>query len=151
LRITKKKVGRPIIDKEVMSAAERQQRRRDKKKQELKRHETTIYNRGFVTQKGSIFGSIFAREGENITEVVDIDQFIEELRQCHKAAFDSKSANALISPATFDPEQADSTYRGLENITHVWGIWLDNDGGDLSWREFQKKFPDLQMVCMNTW
>lgn len=151
LKITKKQVGRPTIGKKAMSGAERMQRSKKKKEQELLCDETTIYNRGSVTQMGSIFGSIYACEGEQLTHVADTNQFINELRQCHQEAFDSKNANALISPAVFDPDKSDGTSRGLDNITQLWGIWLDNDGGDLSWREFHKKFPDLQMVCMNTW
>ncbi len=151
-KVTVKLNGRPPIGAVAMSPAERQKRRRDKMRDDLICHESTLSNSGFVTSpQATIFGSIFASTGEAITDVADIDTFISELRGCHGDVFDDKHQNALISPAAFDPAKSANTSRGIENITHIWGIWLDNDGGDLSWREFQKKFPDLRMVCMNTW
>jgi hypothetical protein len=152
VKATKKRNGRPPIGDRAMSPAERQKRHRDQKLQELRCHESTIYYSSFVTSpQATIFGSIYASTGEAITDVTDIDSFINELEGCHADEFDDKHNNALISPAAFDPDKSANTSRGIENITHIWGIWLDNDGGDLSWREFQKKFPDLRMVCMNTW
>jgi hypothetical protein len=59
--------------------------------------------------------------------------------------------NALISPAIFDPTLSDETKRGLENIRAIWGIWLDNDGGDLTFREFARLFPRLRMVIVNSY
>jgi hypothetical protein len=152
VKVTQKKVGRPAIGNVAMSAAERVRKYREGKRRELACNETPISYSSFVTPtRGTIFASIYAKDGGQITEITDVGEFISELRQCHGDAFDSKDANGLISPAIFDPDKSPDTSRGLGNITHVWGIWLDNDGGDLSWREFQKKFPDLQMVCMNTW
>ncbi len=151
-KATIKRNGRPPVGAVAMSSAERQKRSRDKKLHDLTCHESTLSNSGFVTSpQATIFGSIFAITGEAITDVADVDSFISELRGCHGDVFDDKHKNALISPAAFDPDKSANTSRGIENITHIWGIWLDNDGGDLSWREFQKKFPDLRMVCMNTW
>ena len=43
----------------------------------------------------------------------------------------AKEMNGLISPSIFDPSLSDDTSRGLANIRAIWGIWLDNDGGDL--------------------
>ena len=34
---------------------------------------------------------------------------------------------------------------------HVWGIWLDNDGGDLTHQEFARLFPRLRMVICNSY
>lgn len=151
LRITKKVQGRPKIGKKALSGAEKTKRCRDKKKKEMRCNESTLYTGSLVTSKGSIFSSIYSSQGETITADLNSDQFINELRDCHFRLFENKEANALYSSAVFDPDKSDETDRGINNITHLWGIWLDNDGGDLSWREFQRMFPDLRMVCMNTW
>jgi hypothetical protein len=36
-----------------------------------------------------------------------------------------------------------TTGRGLANITAIWGVCMDNDGGDLSAEEFAAMFPHL--------
>lgn len=151
LKVTKKKAGRPAIGDSAMSSAERVRRHREHKKRQLRCNENAIRDRDFVTVFGSLFGSIYARQGEVLNEVADSDDFIEQLHECHQQSFDAKNKNGLISPAVFDPDVSEDTSRGLENITHLWGVWLDNDGGDLPWQEFQRTFPDLKMVCMNTW
>jgi hypothetical protein len=38
----------------------------------------------------------------------------------------------------------------LANITAIWGVWMDNDGGDLSAEEFAAMFPHLMMVIHNS-
>jgi hypothetical protein len=40
--------------------------------------------------------------------------------------------------------------RSLANITAIHGVFMDNDGGDLSIDEFAAMFPILQMVICNT-
>ena len=66
-------------------------------------------------------------------------------------AYESKEMNGLISPSIFDPTLADDTSRGLANIRAIWGIWLDNDGGDLSADEFARLFPRLRMAIFNSY
>ncbi|KMO27883.1 hypothetical protein VQ02_32395 [Methylobacterium variabile] len=56
----------------------------------------------------------------------------------------------MFSPAHFEPTKAAETDRGLGNITHLRGIWLDNDGGDLDHAEFAALFPYLRVVAWNT-
>ena len=46
----------------------------------------------------------------------------------------------MIAPACFDPDASDETSRGLDNVRHIRGIWLDNDGGDLTYQEFADCF-----------
>jgi len=48
-----------------------------------------------TSPQATIFGSIYANTGEAITDVVDIDTFISELKGCHGDAFDDKHKNAL--------------------------------------------------------
>lgn len=56
-----------------------------------------------------------------------------------------------ISPAIFDPALSEETKRGLDNIRAVWGVWLDNDGGDLSPDQFARLFPRLRMAIFNSY
>lgn len=58
---------------------------------------------------------------------------------------------ALIEVSTFNPDVVPDTNRGLDNIQHVRGIWLDNDGGDLTPQEYARLFPYLRIVVWNTY
>jgi hypothetical protein len=51
-----------------------------------------------------------------------------------------EGVSGLFSPAHFGADKAAGTCRGLTDITHLRGIWLDNGGGDLSHQEFAS-FP----------
>jgi hypothetical protein len=44
----------------------------------------------------------------------------------------------------------EKTSRGLGNIRHLRGIWLDNDGGDLTREAFASLLPRLRVVAWNT-
>ena len=77
----------------------------------------------------------------------------EALMQELKAATEfetGKHDNILISPAEFDASSATETKRGLANVRSVYGIWLDNDGGDLSPDGFRELFPDLWFAAYST-
>jgi hypothetical protein len=100
---------------------------------------------------GTVFASIFHAEPLDLFPLDDTEAFIDGLRYFHQFAYPSKKANGLISPAIFDPSLAEETMRGLANIRAVWGIWLDNDGGDLTHEEFVRLFPRLRMVIMNSY
>src|SRR5262249_9658065 len=81
----------------------------------------------------------------------DIETFVAGLRWWHQFSYEHKEANGLISPAIFDPSLSEETSRGLANVGAIWGIWLDNDGGDLSHEEFARLFPRLRMVITNSY
>ena len=95
--------------------------------------------------------SIFHAEPLEFFPLDDIEAFIDGLRYFHSSWSSSKHANGLISPAIFDPTLSDETSRGLANIRSMWGIWLDNDGGDLSPDVFARLFPRLRMVIVNSY
>lgn len=101
---------------------------------------------------GTAYGSIYDRDPLLHLDAEDDNSFIALLRQLHHRNLPSKEANFLFSPAHFDPYRAGvDTKRGLANVRHVRGIWLDNDGGDLSHNEFARLFPTLRMVAWNTY
>jgi hypothetical protein len=100
---------------------------------------------------GTIFTSIFASRPFDFMPLDDADTVIEGLRHFHINQFENKQDNALISPAIFDPDLSEDTQRGLDNIRAVWGIWLDNDGGDLPPDEFARLFPRLRMAIFNSY
>jgi hypothetical protein len=101
---------------------------------------------------GTAFGSIYDRDPLLHLGVADDAAFISLLRDLHRRKLPSKNENFLFSPAHFDPDRAGvDTRRGLANVRHVRGIWLDNDGGDLSHKEFARLFPALRVVAWNTY
>lgn len=85
-----------------------------------------------------------------VVEYRDNRQLIDFLAEAAERVVLDKKANRLISPAIFNAALSEDTKRGLANIEHVNGVWLDNDGGDLSWQEFRAIFPTLHMVAFNT-
>lgn len=100
---------------------------------------------------GTVFASIFDAKPFDFMPRPDIESFVAGLREFHARAIPSKEQNALISPAIFDPDLAVETSRGTDNIRALWGIWLDNDGGDLSHQEFARLFPQLRMAIFNSY
>jgi hypothetical protein len=75
--------------------------------------------------------------------------FIWFLRDLHSRNI-AKPDAGLCSPAEFEQKANVSTGRGLSNITAIHGVFLDNDGGDLSPDEFAAMFPHLMMVVHNS-
>jgi hypothetical protein len=100
---------------------------------------------------GTLFASVGRARPFDFFPLDDIDTFIEGLRYFHQFEYERKEANGLISAAIFDPALSDETKRGLANIRACWGIWLDNDGGDLTHQEFARLFPRLRMVICNSY
>lgn len=100
---------------------------------------------------GTVFSSIFQAEPLDFYPLDDVETFIAGLRWWHQFSYNSKQGNGLISPAVFDPSLSDETSRGLANIRAIWGIWLDNDGGDLTHQEFARLFPRLRIVVINSY
>ena len=98
---------------------------------------------------GTVFASIYASAPLDHVDYEDDDAFIAGLRALHERVI-AKEEAGLFSPAHFDPAKAAETGRGLDNITHLRGIWLDNDGGDLTHAAFADLFPYLRIVVWNT-
>jgi hypothetical protein len=88
------------------------------------------------------------------------DDFIGLLRSLASARVAEKKDNALISPSIFDPHLAvvandlnvygKPKKRARVNVVSAIGIWLDNDGGDMSIEEFVNLFPQLRIVIYNS-
>ena len=99
---------------------------------------------------GTVFASIYHAKPLDFFPLDDLEAFVDGLRYFHQFTYERKEANGLISPSIFDPSLSDETSRGLANIRAIWGIWLDNDGGDLTHQEFARLFPRLRMVITNS-
>jgi hypothetical protein len=88
---------------------------------------------------------------------MSVDAFIADLRTMSHLVHARKEDNRLISPSIFDPELAarangeKATKRGRINVVSSVGIWLDNDGGDLSVDEFVDLFPHYRIVVYNSY
>ncbi|TXN17200.1 hypothetical protein FV219_00810 [Methylobacterium sp. WL122] len=98
---------------------------------------------------GTVFLSTYDRLPFDHFEHEGDDAFIADLRALHERVIE-KEFSGLFSPAHFDPAKAADTGRGLDNVTHLRGIWLDNDGGDLTHEVFADLFPYLRIVVWNT-
>jgi hypothetical protein len=99
---------------------------------------------------GTAFASIYESEPLDHIDYSDDDSFVEGLRALHRNRIEKKEDAGLISPAHFDSEMDDRTSRGLENIRHLRGIWLDNDGGDLTPEGFAALMARQRVVIWNT-
>ncbi|WP_029031530.1 hypothetical protein [Salinarimonas rosea] len=122
---------------------------------EFRCDENTSKKGDYVTQKPSTSGTAFVSVFDNVplAHLSDTDDegYIAFLRDLHGRVLAQKENAGVFSPAHFDPDKAAETKRGLDNITHLRGIWLDNDGGDLSHAEFARLFPYLRIVTWNTY
>ena len=98
---------------------------------------------------GSVFSDIYSKLALDQAGSLAIDAFVAWLRDLHERIAPKEDA-FLWSPAEFDPDMAGETSRGLANITAIWGLWLDCDGGDLTPEEFAAMFPHLTMVMYNS-
>ena len=110
-------------------------------------------NRDYVTPisplSGTAFATIYAKTALGEIDYQDDDTFIAELRRLHQDVVAKEDAG-LFAPACFDATRSDETARGLANVTYLRGIWLDNDGGDLTTDTFADLFPYLRVVVWNT-
>lgn len=123
---------------------------------ELRCDENTYKEGENVTRKSSTSGTAYESIYSNVPidhiPLLDEDEeFIAFLLDMHGRVLDNKEDSGLISPAHFDPAKVADKKRGLDNITHLRGIWLDNDGGDLGYAEFARLFPYLRVVVWNTY
>lgn len=100
---------------------------------------------------GTIFTSLYDPVPLAHLDREDDESFIAGLRSLHDRSIPAKEDAGLISPAFFDADKDPDTSRGLANIRHVRGIWLDNDGGDLTHEDFARLFPYRRIVVWNTY
>jgi len=100
-----------------------------------------------------VFKSIYSSQPDQQMpiNIFDIDGFIGELELASKEPLTEKRKNALISTTEFDSNLSTETSRGLENISRIWGIWLDIDGGAMPKHEIPDLFPDLKMAVFNSY
>ncbi|MDX3806345.1 DEAD/DEAH box helicase family protein [Bosea thiooxidans] len=111
------------------------------------------YIRDYVTPisplSGTAFATIYDKTPLGHIDYQDDDAFIAELARLHQDVVAKEDAG-LFAPACFDATRSDETARGLANVTYLRGIWLDNDGGDLTPDAFADLFPHLRVVVWNT-
>lgn len=142
------RVGRP---RKHASRADRQRAHRSRKRNKLWLDRLCAVPDQSTPSYGTVYASIHDAQPTLHLDGVNLDAFVALLKEAHGRVVPSKQDNFLISPAHFDPDAPDSeTSRGLANVRHVNGLWLDNDGGDLSHADFAKLFPQLRMLVWNT-
>ncbi len=122
-----------------------------KKAQELLVTKNSIYIAFFVT--GEIPLSYEKNLYSTGTEI-SIDKNWDDIRDGLITIYDKfcprKESNAVMSPASFDPDRSTKTNKGLENITAINGVWLDFDGGKLLPEEFARIFTDVRWLMWNS-
>jgi hypothetical protein len=97
---------------------------------------------------GTIFRGKFAKIGID-TYGLSVASFRTLLGELHSRVIRAKDYNELGCSCMFDPDLDGDTSRGNVNIISVSGIWLDNDGGDLSPKDFAKML-NVPMVIYNS-
>lgn len=140
-----KKRGRPKI---YASDKDRVRAYRERKKALKNSLLATANTSGF----GTVYSSIYDSDPFLHLDLEDGEDLIKLLRDLHRRTLISKQDNYLFTPSSFDQENDTfKTKRGLRNVRHVHGIWLDNDGGDLTYTEFARLFPTIRMIVWNTY
>lgn len=100
---------------------------------------------------GTVFATLYDTQPLDHIDYQSDDSFISGLRSMHERIISAKEHAGLMSPAHFDPDMDAETSRGSANVRCVRGIWLDNDGGDLTPDEFARLFPNYRVVVWNTY
>lgn len=159
------KTGKPGPKRKHETDAARKRAYRDRRKAELLRQldqvngvssETNLpidYKVNSSLSNAAFGGSLFSDIRQKHATVglggLTASTLIEFLRDLHTRTV-AKSDAWLWAPADFEAKAGVKTGRGLDNIKAIYGVFLDNDGGDLSPREFAAMFPDLMMVIHNS-
>ena len=99
-----------------------------------------------------VFKSIYDAQASAVISFETQDEFIKSLKSAFNGTIARKHQNILVSSAMFDPTLNNGdTKRGAANIEYLNGIWLDNDGGDLTHQGFTEIFADLRLVITSTY
>ncbi|BAI95706.1 hypothetical protein Sj15T_00520 [Sphingobium sp. TA15] len=103
-----------------------------------------------IPNRMSLFAGKWDKHPKEFT-FTDADSLIADLKEMSETVIQSKEENVLICPAHFVERAGVETRRGLENIESIHGVWLDNDGGDLTPSDFRNIFPTLRMAIFSTY
>jgi hypothetical protein len=98
---------------------------------------------------GSLFGDVGRKHPFANLSAIPPSDFIAFMRALHTRNV-AKPESGLWSPSEFEAKPGVTTGRGLANVTAIHGVFLDNDGGDLTLNEFAAMFPHLMMVIHNS-
>lgn len=100
-----------------------------------------------------IFRSIYSASPDSgiAVDITEYEAFMKQLQACSKTKLSNKHENALLCTTAFDGSLSNQTKRGLDNITHISGVWLDIDGGVMPRDEIPALFPNIRMAVFNSW
>lgn len=96
---------------------------------------------------GTIFQDKFSLYGIS-TSTIPVNSFRTLLAEAHQQVIGEKDDRCLISPGVYDPNLGD-TWRGNANLVNLSGVWMDNDGGDLTPGVFAKMLK-VPLIIFNT-
>lgn len=122
----------------------------------MRRNETPIaLYRGLVSQDQHFWATIFSHIKSTTPEAylscATSKHFMLAMESAYHRHVESKSANALFSPAIFDPSRGTATKRGRENILYLQTLVLDFEEGELLPSEIPTLFPDLELIVTNSY
>lgn len=103
-----------------------------------------------ASNHANLFGSKKEAAWFHTVDEATCEDFIAFLRDAHAGRYERKDDNILLSAGFFERVPGERTIRGKANLTHVNGIFLDNDGGGISPEEFAELFPHLRVVVFNS-
>jgi hypothetical protein len=121
----------------------------------MHRNETPILYRGSVSQDQHFWATIFSNIKSTTPEAYlscgSLEDFAPAMKRAHQRQIESKTANALFSPAIFDPARSSTSNRGRDNILYLQNVVLDFENGELRPHQIPDIFPDLQLIVANTY
>lgn len=115
-----------------------------------KQDETTYKSKGdFVRYfRGSYFDHMKRTNPKIIYR--SENQFIDLLRNMSSQIYEQKNDVPCITGALFDPRVNNGGTRDGTTVLITRGLWLDIEGGDLTVKDFEQSFPQLQFVAYST-
>ncbi|MCJ2072310.1 DEAD/DEAH box helicase family protein [Methylobacterium sp. J-030] len=78
------------------------------------------------------------------------DQFFDFLRNMSSQIHEQKDDIPCITGALFDPRINNGGTRDGTTVLITRGLWLDIEGGDLTVKDFEQSFPQLQFIAYST-
>jgi hypothetical protein len=101
-----------------------------------------------VTQEASIYSYLPDEVVAN--EVADWEDFRAQMRGLAEQFCPRKEDATLVSGASFAPLLGETSVKALANVTQIWGVWFDVEGGEMRPEEWQVIFPEQKFLAFNS-
>lgn len=81
----------------------------------------------------------------------DFDEICVLFKTFHKETYESKDKNFLISPSLFWAQDSTLSRRTKDDVLYCGMLWLDNDGGGITEKDFAYIFNDINFIIYDTY